>query len=443
MTKLNGRTLLVALTLLAACGEPDVRLPGERIGLRSFNGGADPVTYSESQPNTSRPISLPASRLNADWTHRGGSASHLLQHPSLGGNLSLAFRTDIGSGNSRRARITADPVVGDGRVFTFDSNTQVSAVSTAGAPLWTVSVRRPLDRASDASGGGLAYGGGMVYVTTGFGELIALDAATGGVAWRQDLDAYGGAAPTVSGDLVFVSARDGRAWAVERSNGRVRWTMPATPAAQGYGGGSGIAVSNGVAVMPFPSGEVTAAFQQGGIRRWTSFVAGQRTTRALSANIDISGDPVISGDRVYVGNASGQTVALDLATGDEIWSARHGAQSPVIPVGGSVFLVNDLNQLVRLDAATGALIWRTQMPDLAQRNGLFRTRTASFAHYGPVMAGGRLIVASSDGQLRQFDPRSGQLLGAVALPGGAATNPAVAGGILYVVNRDGELLAFR
>jgi hypothetical protein len=60
-----------------------------------------------------------------------------------------------------------------------------------------------------------------------------------------------------------------------------------------------------------------------------------------------------------------------------------------------------------------------------------------------VLAGGRLIVATSDGALRQFDPAMGAALGDVALPEGAASAPVVAGSTLYIVTEDGRLNAFR
>jgi outer membrane protein assembly factor BamB len=72
-----------------------------------------------------------------------------------------------------------------------------------------------------------------------------------------------------------------------------------------------------------------------------------------------------------------------------------------------------------------------------------RRQAERYAHYGPVVAGGRVIVASGDGVIRQFDPVAGGLLAQVALPGGAASAPIVAGGTLYVMNRDGQLVAFR
>jgi outer membrane protein assembly factor BamB len=52
-------------------------------------------------------------------------------------------------------------------------------------------------------------------------------------------------------------------------------------------------------------------------------------------------------------------------------------------------------------------------------------------------------VASDTGELLEFDPVDGDLLGTVSLPSGAATNPVVAGGTLYLVTENGTLHAFR
>lgn len=428
---------MLALGLVAACGESDTRLLGDRVGLR--DGLA-----SEAQaaaPNEARPISLPAQSQNPDWTHRSGGPTHRITHPALGTSLTQVFAVNIGEGNSRRARITADPVVAGGVIYTLDARARVTATAANGTAAWTTDVTPGSDSSGSASGGGLAVAGGRVFVTTGFGELTALDAATGREVWTQDLDAPGGSAPTVQGDLVYLVARDSRAWAIETATGRIRWTLAGTPSPANFGGGAGVAATPEIAVFPFPSGEVVAAFPQGGLQRWSSVVTGQRLGRAAATVSDIAGDPVIDGGRVYVGNVSGRTVAIDLATGARVWTASEGAVGPVWPVGGSVFVINDLSELVRLDAADGAPIWRTSLPDFVE--GRARRQKTIHAHFGPILAGGRLIVASSDGVLRQFDPVSGALVGQVAVPSGAASNPVVANGTLYVVNARGQLVAYR
>lgn len=417
--------------VLAGCGTQEVPLPGERLPLR------DGTLANVERVAAPRGLQLPPQQANADWTHRGGNPARAGGHPALPGALSLAFSVPLGEGNSRRARITAEPVVAGGRVFALDARATVTAHSTAGQLLWARDVTPPGIVRDSASGGGLATDGALVVVTTGHGRLTALDAATGEPRWVQDLNAAGTSAPLILGDLVVVMARDGRAWALERANGRIRWQEASNPTAASFAGGAGAAARGDLVVLPFASGEVAGVFPGGGFRRWESFVAGQRPGRAAAfAATDIGADPVIAGGTVYVGNVSGRLAALSVETGTPLWSVPEGAVAPVWPAGNSVFLVNDVGQLLRLEAATGATIWRVPLPQESRRRGVT-------AHVGPVLAGGRLIVASSDGVLRQFDPATGAPLGDVALPAGAVSAPVVAGGTLYVLTADGRLNAFR
>lgn len=423
--------LLAVFAFAAACGERDIILEGERLSIRDEGAFI----------NEARDISLPVQQANVSWTHRYGSAQHAITHPSLPAVLTQAFAVNIGQGDTRRARITADPVVANNVIYTLDAHSLVTATSTAGAILWAVDLAPRLDGAKEASGGGLAVQNGVVYATTGFGALTALDASNGAQLWVQDLDAPGTAAPTVVGDLVYVVGRDSTAWAVETDTGRVRWQTNGTPSIANFSGGAGVAANSEIAVIPFPSGEVIGAFPLGGLRRWSTVVSGDRLGEAVASITDIAADPVLVGDRAYVGNFSGRLVALNSFDGERIWTAEEGAVSPVWPAGDSIFLVNDLNQLVRLDAADGSPIWKVQLPQFTETR--VRQQRTVFAHFGPILAGGRLIIASSDGVIRSFDPVSGAELSQVALPGGAASHPVVAGNTLYVVDKTGQLVAFR
>ena len=195
-------------------------------------------------------------------------------------------------------------------------------------------------------------------------------------------------------------------------------------------------------MLPFPSGEVLTTYPDGGIVRWRSVVSGERLGSVASLIKDISSDPVITGDTVFIGNFGGRTVSFDLETGDRNWTAAEGAISAVWPVSDAVFLINDIGELVRLDRQSGEPVWRVALPTFEEDQNTRRQRSV-VAHYGPILAGGRLIVTSSDGLIRQFDPVSGTSLGNIALPGGAASGPVVATGTLYVVSKDGRLHAFR
>ena len=421
--------------LLAGCGEREAILPGERLALRAEPGLAPDLAQG------ARPIALAAPRDVAAWTHTNGTPEHRIVHPALPSLRGIAWSAEIGVGDTRRHRLTATPVVAGGRVFTLDALAGVAAHDTAGRPLWFTDLTPPSERPTDASGGGLAIDQGALYVTTAFGQLAALDAVTGRVRWVQRLGAAATGTPTVRDGIVYAVSRDGTGWAVEARTGRVVWQVPGLSDSAGFTGPAGPAVSERLAVFPFSSGEVLAVFRRGGAPAWRGSVTGDRVGRALAAFDDVTGDPVFADGRVYVANATGRVVAFDPDTGDRIWTARDGAVGPVWPAGGSLFLVSDALALVRLDAATGSALWRTDLPGFEARRPSRRRDVT--AHHGPVLAGGRLWVASSDGLLRAFDPRDGRLTGTLPIPGGATTAPVVAGRTLYVVSSEGRLLAYR
>lgn len=431
--------LVCGVLALAACTEKEVFLPGERESIDAVLSDA-PVP-EEAFVNRSAPVAVPGMTANANWTQRSNSPATRVENAALGGNLNLVWAVNIGDGDGRKARITGDPVVADGRVFALDSGARVTAVTTAGATAWTQDLTPPNDGAGQASGGGLAYANGKLYVSTGFGILSALDAATGAILWEQDLDSSGTGTPTVAGDLVYVVSGDATAWAIDASNGRVRWQMTATPDRNALLGGPAPAISGDLVIFGHASGQVQAVTRAGGLQTWGALVAGRRQGYAKSVVGDISGDPVVAGGKVYVGVQSGVTVALDATTGERLWSVSEGAMSPVWAAGSDVFLVSDMNQIVRVSADTGEKVWAQDLPLFVKDKP--RRQKEVYAHYGPVLAGNRLIVASGDGLLRSFDPASGALVGQVELPGGASSNPVIAGRTLYVVSGRGQLLAFR
>lgn len=435
--QLTRRTALLGLSALAlaACNR-EHPLPGERLNLRAPWGGSDP-----SITNRALPISLGAQHANASWTQRQGTASGRPAHPALGASPALIWATPIGAGDSRRARLTTDPVFDDGRVYTLDARTHVQATSTAGQVLWSVDLTEERNARSTASGGSLAVGGGRLFVASAQAYLACLDAATGHEQWRVDFDAPLTGSPAVGSDQVYISAIDSTLWALDAATGQIAWTLPGTPALSTIARGSAPAVTREAVIFPTQAGELTAVRRSNGGILWTTIAAGRRTGSALGTIPALTGDPVVDGNRIYAANQSGRVFALEASTGETIWTLAEGANAPVWPVGGSVFLVSDQNRLMRLDARDGTPIWAIDLP--LYTTSRVRRRLAIYPQHGPVLAGGRIWVASGDGVLRGFDPVSGATLAEIPIPEGAASAPIVAGGVMYILSRDGQLLAYR
>ncbi|TQS73945.1 PQQ-binding-like beta-propeller repeat protein [Rhodobacteraceae bacterium] len=421
---------------VAGCDE-EVILPGERLDPREVLN----IPAQEAPQATAVALNLPAVSANANWPQRAGNERHAPVNAAIGQGTTLMWSAPIGEATGRKHRITADPVVSGGRIFTLDSRALAVATSTSGQTLWRADLVPAGENADSASGGGIAAAGDTVYVTTGFGQLVALEATTGRVRWRQSFDVSVGGAPTVKDGMVYVVARDGSAWAIRASDGKVQWTLAGPASASAMTGVSAPAVSDRAVVFPFPSGDLMATLPEGGLSLWQSRVPGKRLGRAFASVVDLTGDPVIVGNRVYAGTSAGRSAAFDLGTGERLWTAKEGATSPLVVAGGSVFLISDEAQLVRLDAETGREIYAIDMPYYVTDK--VKKQQKIYAHYGPVLAGNKLYVASSGENLRVFSPQNGALIGEADLPGGAASAPVVAGQTLYVVSKSGQLLAYR
>ena len=419
--------------LVSGCAEEEDILRGVREEIR-------PDTRVEGQ-NQSVAFVAPKQVNNTSWPQSPGQADARTDNAALSQTPSLLWSVNIGQGDSRRQRITAAPIVAGGLIYTLDSGARVSAVSPEGALVWQELVLPPNDDETQATGGGMAYADGVVYVASGFGLLTALDAKTGAQIWQQKLGGTGSGQPTVHGGLVYLVSGDAQGWAVTAKDGRIAWQIEATPTPSNVLGAPAPVVTSDLSIFAFGSGDIIATFKRGGFRRWSAAVSGRREGSVIAQVGDVTGAPFVRGNRMYVANQSGRTVALDITKGTRIWTAPEGATGPLWAAGDSVFLVSDLNSLVRISAATGEIVWSQPLARfLKEKPG---KRGAIVAHHGPILAGGQLVLASGDGLLQFFDPKDGSLSHSVAIKDGATTEPVVAGQTLYVVTRAGQLAAYR
>ena len=110
-------------------------------------------------------------------------------------------------------------------------------------------------------------------------------------------------------------------------------------------------------------------------------------------------EPVVLDGRMFVGHSDrDKLVALDAATGEELWSVHVGGPVRLPPAagGGAVFFTSDAGDLTCVDAATGRVRWRFDgTPGPRRVIGNRRLVSAWPARGGPVLRDGRVYFASS------------------------------------------------
>ncbi|HYD30215.1 MAG TPA: PQQ-binding-like beta-propeller repeat protein [Azospirillaceae bacterium] len=427
--------------LLAGCGTADwfgdnetPPLPGNRVPVLQLSHKVEPDPRVAATP-----LALPAPARNVSWPQPGGNPDHAMGNLALGDSLKEAWRSDIGAGSSSGQRILARPVVADGRVFTMDADSTVSAIDAAsGRLVWGVGLT-PDSEDSGAIGGGVSFAEGRVYAATGYGEVVALEPATGKVLWRKKVSGPVRGAPTVTGGRVFVVTIDNQLVALAANDGANLWSHTGILEQAGLLGASSPAADGGIVIAPYTSGELVALRVENGRVAWSDTLASVRRVDALSNLADIRGLPVIDRGVVLAVSHSGRMAAIDERTGARIWDQEIGGVETPWVAGDNVFVITADNEAVALDRKTGRARWVEALP----RYNDPKDRSEPVIWAGPVMGGGHLWVVSNRGDLWALDSANGKPVRQSRLPDGSTLAPVIADNTLYVLTDSGTLVAYR
>lgn len=416
-------------------GEDAAPLPGKRISVLLLERTLEPDPLLANEP-----VVLPRPLANEDWPVTGGNPNHAPHHLAVGDLLEVAWRRDMGEGETDDNLILSTPVIAGGRVFVLDSETNAIALDLAsGAVAWERELI-PEHEDEDASlGGGLAYGDGLVFVSTAFGELIALDAASGGTVWQQNLLAPLRAAPTVADGRVFVITYDNRLFAVDAAGGEILWVHEAIIESAGLLGAAVPAVSGDLVVASFSSGEVVALRVENGRLAWADSLIFQGRMGSRTNLSDVDASPVIDRGLVIAISQSGRLVAVDLRSGLRLWDQEIPSTQMPWVAGDYIYIVTVDAEVVCLRRGDGRIRWVTSLPRFEDPE----EREDPILWSGPVLAGDRLMVTASDGVALAISPYTGDILGRQDVPGGVRLPPIVANGTMYLLTTNAELIALK
>jgi outer membrane protein assembly factor BamB len=432
---------LVCLTLLAGCGvlgrnrRPSTPTVGQRIPVLGSEGTveADPLLAAI-------PVTVPAPVVNTDWAQSGGNASKSMGHVALSDSPQQAWSVSIGDGNSFRTRLVSEPVVADGRVYTIDTLARVRAFNIQnGQEIWMHQVRGENSPAEALFGGGVTYDGGRIYATNGAGDIAALDAATGNQVWMVKPGGPLRGAPTVANDTVYTLSQDSQLYALNAQNGEQRWAGAGSFELAGVFGTAAPAFAQSTLVAGFSSGELTAYRYENGQVVWQDALARTGISTTVGQLSDIDADPVIDNGRVFAIGQGGRMVAVELITGQRAWEVNIGGLSTPWVAGDWIFVVTDRAQLLAVARSSGRIRWISQLPRYHNE----RKREGPIYWRGPVLAGNRLILTGSNGNIIYASPVDGTIQTTVEHRTAMSLPPIVSNSTLLILDNDGKLTAWR
>lgn len=435
--------------------DPTAPAESERVSVLAFE---DSVTQGAS---FGIPVRLPPAYVNDRWSQPDGFPTHAMQHTQASGPLARAWRRDIGAGSARDRRINARPVVLNGTIYTVDAEGRVVASQAdSGSEIWVhrlanndearrrgFRVPIPFIGGSDGAapdrmtfGGGIAVDGNRVVVHRGANYIVALDVTSGEEVWRQTTFTPFHSAPTIADGRVFVSTDDNELVVMDLSDGSVLWTHRGIAESARILTAPSAAVMGDIVIAPYSSGEIVALRVQNGTVLWSDALTRAGGLTPLSSINDIAASPVIMNDQVYAMSHSGTLAALDPRTGVRLWEQPVGGVHTPWIAGDFIYVLSSDSEVMALERQTGALRWVTELPS-EERVRFRKTRRISWA--GPVLAGNRLVVASSNGEMLILDPATGEISEDRDINDPVFIPPIIANETLYVLSDEARLFAYK
>jgi outer membrane protein assembly factor BamB len=272
---------------------------------------------------------------------------------------------------------------------------------------------------------GVSPGGRTVFVPSADGHLYALDADTGLAGWRFVADASVLSQPLVTPEFVVFTAGE-RLLAVDAATGQLAWAVP------GRGFSAGRAACDGERVYTAAAdGFARAHDLRTGREAWSyRMVSGDRHRVALYGGWDDVA--VLAAGAVIVATVSG-TQALEAGTGAPRWTFPGGTMYPSAAVlgDGTALLTTEQGVVSRVGLAGGGTVWRARLGVRVLNAGL-------------AVAGDSAWVVSACGLLVRVQLADGHVRGSLRYTAARCFSaPAVTGDTLVVGDQDGVVHGIR
>lgn len=446
MTNSNIRIhMLAVLLVVTGCsyvpewmgGRKDTApaLPGERLSVLPPESSIEPDATLKDVP-----VTLPSPQMNESWPQHGGYLTAASSNLVLAGDLDHEERAEAGEGEHFEHSLIPRPIVAQDMVFAMDAEGKISAHDVHDISV----VRWQSDGVSEEDepqiiGGGLAFDSGRLYAVSGRGLVVAIDGSTGKQLWRRATNIPFRSAPRVDGDMLYAVSIDSQVYAFNAGSGDIVWSQRGIRETAELLNSVTPAVSGGIVIVPFPSGEIYALSSSDGREIWSDSLATASHRWASSVFAGIGGDPVVDGDVVFAVSSSGTFSVFSVISGQKLWEYPASSLNTPWITGDYAYLLTSENVLVSFHKYSGKVRWATALPSFTKA----KSKKGAIVWSGPVMAGGRLLLASSNGELYEINATDGVLYRKHEIDDDVFTAPVVADGKVFLVDKDANLIALK
>lgn len=317
------------------------------------------------------------------------------------------------------------PAIDGGMIFAASEDGELVAVDIAtGDIAWRQRTRQTIT-------GGVGAGNGLIMVGTENAEVIVFDRTDGSERWRAPVTSEVLSAPQTNGDIVVLQTVDDKLIALDADSGERRWIYEANLPVLTLRGTSKPVFAAGAVVAGFSNGTLVAVNANDGIWRWEERVAVPQGRYDIDRVIDVDGELLVDQNVVLATSYQGNLMGFDAQTGRIVWgmegSSYHGLEQGF----GNLYLCNDRSHVVAIRRSSDSEAWRNEDLDLREL-----TAPTAFNNY--------IAVADFEGYVHLLSQVDGRIVGRTEVDGDGVRARLLANSTtLFAYGNSGRLVALQ
>ncbi|HEB77446.1 MAG TPA: outer membrane protein assembly factor BamB [Methylothermaceae bacterium] len=340
-------------------------------------------------------------------------------------DIDILWDEDVGAGDGGHW-LALTPVVGDDAVFAADASGRVVALKLAdGRELFEIDTDLPI---SAGPGSGWEH----LLLGTSEAQVVALSLDSGETRWTAEVSSEVLAPPVADRGIVVVHAADDAVFALAEDSGKPLWSYGKSVSRLTLRGVSTPKIVDTAVLIGFANGRMAALRLKDGKLFWERQLAIPEGVSEMERIVDIDSAPAVRQGMLYVTAYYGGVIAASLVDGEVIWRNTDIIANTTPAVTWRYVFVSDTEgDIWGLDVTTGRAYWK--------QDALHRRQVTA-----PVVFGDYLAVGDYKGYVHFLAQEDGRQVGRIRVSRSPIhTPPVVAGDRLIVYASDGDLAVLR
>ncbi len=337
--------------------------------------------------------------------------------------VSVIWDERVGDGSGEQ-HVALAPALFYDKIVAADREGEVCAYRLEdGEEIWSVETGLLLS-------GGPGAGENSVIIGSSNGEVIALSAEDGSELWRVQVSSEVLSVPQIANGIAVIRTVDGRIAGLDEQDGKQIWFYDRAVPALSLRGTSSPVIRGDMVIDGYASGKLVGLRLSDGRVGWETSISIPSGRTELDRIVDIDADPVIVDDVIYVASYHAGVTAMSLSTGEMLWNRQEISSFSGMDAGWRyLFVTDEKSNVWALGLDNGAVVWK--MSALENRH-----LTA------PVVHDDYFVVGDYEGYLHWFSQDDGREVARIKIDSdGIVAKPVVESDILYVYGKGGDLAA--